>query len=318
MVKIWLFAGLLEKELLLSNPIPTQEIRIPLLEEKGIRLAIRRLDQVHDLVSGNKFFKLKYNLEEAKKQGIDTLLTFGGAFSNHIHATAAAARIEGFRSIGVIRGEETIPLNPTLSFARSEGMYMEYVSREDYRKKTEDFFIHGLKEKFGEFYLIPEGGTNALAIQGTKEILTADDQGFTHVACSIGTGGTFAGLADRIESKQHLLGFSSLKGEFIHQELRELLDLYQISPKEKYRIIDNYHFGGYGKYKPELIDFIQRFYSETLIPLDPIYTGKMMFGIMDLINKDFFEKGSNILVIHSGGLQGVAGFNLQFGTELHL
>lgn len=317
-MKIWLFAEILEKELFLSYPIPTQEIRIPLLKEKGIRLAIRRLDQVHDLVSGNKFYKLKYNLEEAKKEGLDTLLTFGGAFSNHIHATAAAAKKEGFKSIGIIRGEETFPLNPTLSFAKSEGMYMEYVSREDYRKKTEDFFIHGLKEKFGDFYLIPEGGTNTLAIRGTKEILTAEDQGYTHIGCSIGTGGTFAGLADRIESKQHLLGFSSLKGEFIQQELQSLLDLYQISPKGKYRIFDNYHFGGYGKFKPELIEFIHWFYSQTLIPLDPIYTGKMMFGIFDLIANDNFEKGSHILAIHTGGLQGIAGFNQRFGTELPL
>jgi 1-aminocyclopropane-1-carboxylate deaminase/D-cysteine desulfhydrase-like pyridoxal-dependent ACC family enzyme len=318
LVKIWLFAGILKKELLLSNPIPTQEIHIPLLEEKGIRLAIRRLDQVHDLVSGNKFYKLKYNLEEAKKQGLDTLLTFGGAFSNHIHATAAAARKDGFKSIGIIRGEETFPLNPTLSFARSEGMHIEYVSRQDYKKKTEYFFIDRLKEKFGDFYLIPEGGTNALAIQGTKEILTDEDQGFTHIGCSIGTGGTFVGLADSIQSKQQLLGFSSLKGEFIHQELQELLDLYQISPKGIYRIFDNYHFGGYGKSKPELIDFIQWFYSQTLIPLDPIYTGKMMSGIFDLIRKDHFEKGSHILAIHTGGLQGISGFNQRFDTALPL
>ena len=304
--------------MLLSNPISTQEIHLPILEEKGIRLAVRRLDQVHEQVSGNKFFKLKFNLEEAKKQGISTLLTFGGTFSNHIHATAAAAKKEGFKAIGIIRGEETFPLNPTLSFAISEGMKLEFISREDYRKKTEGFFLDKLKEKFGDFYLIPEGGTNALAIEGTKEILADSDSDFTHIGCSIGTGGTFAGLAQSTQSHQHLIGFSSLKGDFIHEEINNLIRENQINPKSEYRIFDKYHFGGYGKSRPELIEFILWFYSQTQIPLDPIYTGKMMFGIMDLIQKDFFEKGSHILAIHTGGLQGIAGFNQRFGTALPL
>lgn len=304
--------------MLLPNPISTQEIYLPLLEENGIRLSIKRLDQVHDLISGNKFYKLKYNLEEAQKSGFSTLLTFGGAFSNHIHATAAAARIEGFKSIGIIRGEETFPPNPTLAFAKAKGMQLGFVSREDYRKKSDASFIEILKEKFGNFYLIPEGGTNALAIKGTKEILGKEDEEFTHIGCSIGTGGTFAGLADSIRTHQHLLGFSSLKGDFIHWETNHLQEKNRINPKGKYSIFDEYHFGGYGKSGPELLDFILWFYSQTQIPLDPIYTGKMMFGIFDLIRKDFFEKGSHILAIHSGGLQGIAGFNQRFGTSLPL
>ncbi|WP_338021195.1 1-aminocyclopropane-1-carboxylate deaminase/D-cysteine desulfhydrase [Aquiflexum gelatinilyticum] len=308
----------IEKTLLLPNPISTQEIHLPLLEENGIRLSIKRLDQVHNLVSGNKFYKLKYNLEEAQKSGFSTVLTFGGAFSNHIHATAAAARVEGFKSIGIIRGEETIPSNPTLSFAKSEGMQLDFINREDYRKKAEDSFIEKLKEKFGFFYLIPEGGTNSLAIKGTKEILGKEDAEFTHIGCSIGTGGTFAGLAESILSHQHLLGFSSLKGDFIHSETNHLLEENLINPLGKYSIFDAYHFGGYGKSGAELLDFIKWFYSETQIPLDPIYTGKMMFGIIDLIRKDFFEKGSHILAIHSGGLQGIAGFNQRLGTSLPL
>ncbi|MCL6259221.1 pyridoxal-phosphate dependent enzyme [Aquiflexum sp. TKW24L] len=302
--------------MLLPNPISTQEIQLPLLEEKGISLAVRRLDQVHDLVSGNKFYKLKYNMEEAKKKGFSTLLTFGGAFSNHIHATAAAARLEGFKSIGIIRGEEIISLNPTLSFAKSEGMQLEFISREDYRKKSCDSFVEKLKEKFGDFYLIPEGGTNALAIAGTKEILSEVDSYYSHITCSIGTGGTFAGLAESIHSDQNLLGFSSLKGDFIHSEINNLLLENQIYPKGKYSIFDNYHFGGYGKSDSKLFDFMQWFYAQTQIPLDPIYTGKMMFGIFDLVRKDFFQKGSSILAIHSGGLQGIAGFNQRMGTKL--
>lgn len=318
MAKIWLFAGILRKELLLSNPISIQEINLPLLKEKEISLYVKRLDQVHELVSGNKFYKLKFNLEEAKKKGFSTLLTFGGAFSNHIYATAAAAKKEGFKAIGVIRGEETFPLNPTLSFAKSEGMQLEFISREDFRKKSEGSFIEKLKEKFGVFYLIPEGGTNALAIKGTKEILSEVDSDFSHITCSIGTGGTFAGLAGSIHANQQLLGFSSLKGEFIHQEIQNLFSQHQINPKGQYRVINKYHFGGYGKSGSELIDFIQFFYSQTQIPLDPIYTGKMMFGIFDLIKKGFFEKGSKIQAIHSGGLQGIDGFNQRFGAKLPL
>jgi 1-aminocyclopropane-1-carboxylate deaminase len=306
------------KRLLLSNPISTQEINHPLLEQKGIRLAVRRLDKVHDLVSGNKFFKLKYNLEEAKKQRFTTLLTFGGAFSNHIHATATAAKLEGFRSIGIIRGEETNPLNPTLSFAKSEGMQLDYYSREDYRKKSEDSFIERLREKFGNFYLIPEGGTNALAIKGTKEILSAVDSDFSHITCPIGTGGTFAGLGESILSHQKLLGFSSLKGEFIQKEIKDLLEEHKLHPKGQFQIFDNYHFGGYGKYKSELIEFMHWFYAQTQIPLDPIYTGKMMFGIFDLIKNDYLERGSNILAIHTGGLQGIVGFNQRFEMDLPL
>jgi 1-aminocyclopropane-1-carboxylate deaminase len=307
-----------QKRLLLSNPISTQEIYFTLLEQKGIRLAVRRLDQVHDQVSGNKFFKLKHNLEEAKEKRFTTCLTFGGAFSNHIHATAAAAKIEGFKSIGIIRGEETLPLNPTLSFAKSEGMHLEYTNREDYRKKSEDSFIERLREKFGNFYLIPEGGTNALAIKGTKEILRNDDTEFTHIAGSIGTGGTFAGLASSTLSHQKLLGFSSLKGEFIHKEITDLLEEYKIDPRGPFQIFDNYHFGGYGKFRPDLIKFIHWFYSKTQIPLDPVYTGKMMFGIFDLIENGYFEKGSSILAIHTGGLQGISGFNQRFGMDLPL
>lgn len=307
-----------QKRLLLPNPILTHEISLPLFKEMGIRLAVRRLDKIHEQVPGNKFFKLKYNLEEAKKQGFATLLTFGGAFSNHIHATAAAARLEGFKSIGIIRGEETIPLNPTLSFAKSEGMRLYYISREDYRKKTENSLIEKLKEQFGDFFLIPEGGTNALAIKGTKEIIGNEDAEFTHIGCSIGTGGTFAGLAESIKPHQNLLGFSSLKGDFIHSEINHLFEENHINPLGKYSIFDRYHFGGYGKSGPELLDFIQWFYTQTQIPLDPIYTGKMMFGIFDLIKKGFFEIGSSILVIHSGGLQGISGFNQRFGTELPL
>lgn len=302
--------------MLFPETILTQEIDLPILRENGIRLSVRRLDMVHPLVSGNKFFKLKYNIAEAKRQGKNTLLTFGGAFSNHIHAVAAAGKILGFKTIGVIRGEETFPLNPTLRFATEAGMRLHYVDRESYRIKTQETFLESLKEQFGEFFLIPEGGTNAYAIRGTKEILLAEDEHFSHIAVAIGTGGTLAGIAGSLFSHQTLLGFSSLKGLSIQNEISQHMELHQIQSRGAVRILDQYHFGGYAKHKPELLDFMLDFFAQTGIALDPVYTGKMMFGILDQVKKGAFSPGSNILAMHTGGLQGVLGFNERFGTRL--
>lgn len=304
--------------MLIPQEISTQELDHPLWKQKGIQVFIKRLDQVHHLASGNKFFKLKYNLEQARKEGKSTLLTFGGAFSNHIYATAAASKESGFKSIGIIRGEETLPLNPTLNAAIEQGMALHYISREEYRRKKDPDFLDQLQSTFGDFYLVPEGGTNDLAIQGTAEILDNTDSDYSHITTSIGTGGTFAGLATSIGTDQELLGFSSLKGEFIHGEIDALLHQFNILPKGKVEIFDTYHFGGYGKSNHDLIEFIRWFYNEFSIPLDPVYTAKMMYGLMDLIKKDYFPKGSKIMALHTGGLQGIAGFNQRFGLSLPL
>lgn len=302
--------------MLIPSTVPIQSLDHPLLKSKNIELSIMRLDMVHPGVSGNKFFKLKYNLEEAKKEGKDTLLTFGGTYSNHIYATATAAKSEGFHSIGIIRGERIEPLNPTLEYAESLGMNLQFVDRETYRMKTESDFIYHLKNLFGDFYLISEGGTNELAIKGTREIIGENESEFSHIAVSIGTGGTFAGLAASISSSQKLLGFSSLKGDFIHSEIENLFSDHRIIFKGSYQITSEYHFGGYGKYTQALIEFIREFHQNFGIILDPIYTGKMGFGIWDLIKKDFFEPQSNILMIHTGGLQGNVGFTERTGIKL--
>jgi len=299
-----------------SLPIVNQPLDHPLLEEKGIELAIKRLDLVHPLVSGNKFFKLKYNLEKAISGEFDKILTFGGAYSNHIYATAEAAKAANLKSIGIIRGEKVAPLNPTLARAKSLGMDLDFVDRSTYRLKEEASFLKNLVEKFGAFYLIPEGGTNELAIKGTSEILELGDNSFSHITTCIGTGGTFAGLIQSLSERQQLLGFSALKGDFIHGEIKELLKNHQISSVGDFRIFDQFHFGGYGKYNQELIDFIWWFFESFGIVLDPIYTGKMMAGIWKLISEDFFPSGSKILAIHSGGLQGNFGFTARTGIKL--
>ncbi|WP_339874687.1 pyridoxal-phosphate dependent enzyme [uncultured Algoriphagus sp.] len=298
------------------NPVPTPLLRHSLLEEKGIELAIKRLDLVNSGVTGNKFFKLKYNLEKAKNEGKNRILTFGGAFSNHIYATAEAAKAENLASIGIIRGERTEPLNSTLAHAEELGMELYYIDRNEYRNKTDPEFLATLQDKFGDFYLIPEGGTNDLAIKGTQEILDSEDYQFTHICSSIGTGGTFAGLYASLSEHQKLLGFSSLKGEFIHKEIADLIEKNNLESQGSYEIFTNYHFGGYAKHKQELIDFTWWFYENFEVILDPIYTAKMAFGIWDLVNKGYFPKDSKILMIHSGGLQGNIGFTERTGIEL--
>jgi 1-aminocyclopropane-1-carboxylate deaminase len=269
-------------------------------------LVIKREDQIHPIISGNKFRKLKYNLEDAKMKGFKTLLTFGGAFSNHIAAVAEVGKQFEFKTVGVIRGEELVDKieeNPTLKFAKQTGMDFKFVTREAYREKITKQFIDELKADFGDFYLIPEGGTNALAIKGCEEILTEEDKDFDYICCSVGTGGTISGLINCSKPSQQILGFSALKGDFLIEDIGKFVE------KKNWQLITDYHFGGFAKINEELISLINEFKSNYQIPLDPIYTGKMMYGIFDLMEKGFFPKGSKILAIHTGGLQGIEGMN---------
>jgi len=269
-------------------------------------IKIKREDLIHPEISGNKYRKLKYNLIKAKKLKIETLLTFGGAYSNHIAATAYAGKLYGFKTIGVIRGEELIDKiesNPTLSFAKKCGMEFYFISRALFREKESKFFLNSLKEKFGDIYILPEGGTNDLAIEGCKEIITENDKEFDYICTAVGTGGTISGIIEASYAHQKVIGFSALKGSF--QE--KLVEKY--STKRNFKIIDDYCFGAYAKIDLELVRFINEFKEKTGIPLDPVYTGKMMFGIFDLINKGYFKENSSILAIHTGGLQGIAGMN---------
>lgn len=276
------------------------------LENKNVTLFMKREDLIHPYVSGNKFRKLKYNLAQAKKQNSATLLTFGGAFSNHILAVAAAGKEYDFKTIGIIRGEELLSKiedNPTLKKAQDFGMIFEFVTRELYREKSSLAFIQQVKDKFGDFYLIPEGGTNDLAVKGCEEILTDEDNGFDYICCAIGTGGTISGIINCSKNSQQVLGFPSLKGEFLKEDIRKFVT------NSNWDLITDYHFGGYAKVSEELVLFINKFYHEHEIALDPIYTGKMMYGVLDLIDKNYFPINSKILVIHTGGLQGIAGMN---------
>lgn len=281
--------------------------KVQLILPKNIQIFLKREDLLHPHISGNKFRKLKYNLLEARKLKVNTILTFGGAFSNHILATAAAAKENDFKAIGVIRGEELVNQykeNPTLVLAEQFGMKFYFVDRKTFRLKNDNDFIAELKNEFGDFYLVPEGGTNDLAIKGCEEILTNDDSDFDYICCAVGTGGTISGLINSSNIEKHkIIGFSALKGDFLNDDIRKF------AKQDNWKLITDYHFGGYGKVKPELITFLNEFYAQTRIPLDPVYTGKMMFGIVDLIEKGFFPDNAKILAIHTGGLQGIKGIN---------
>ncbi len=299
-------------------PTPIQELANDSLLEKGIKLYLKRDDLIHPTIQGNKFRKLKYNLEQAKLQGENTLLTFGGAFSNHIHATSAAAKEYGFSSIGIIRGTPPAILNPTLRFAKEKGMQLHYVSRTQFRNKYDPTFLEELKNQFGSFYMIPEGGTNSYALKGCREIIDEmEGQGYNpeFICVSVGTGGTIGGIIQQVAEKfkqTKILGFSSLKGNFLISEVNQLLQ----KTYHNWNIKNEYHFGGYAKHTPELISFINGFKKEYNIPLDPIYTGKMMYGIFDLIEQGFFPKNASIMAIHTGGLQGIEGFNERYGNVI--
>lgn len=276
--------------------------KIDYQNDYGIELYIKREDVLHDEISGNKFRKLKYNLDEAKRQGKSRLLTFGGAYSNHIAAVAAAGRDYGFETIGVIRGDELAlkyQENPTLKKAMQDGMQFYFATRTQYRDKMNVVFLEKLQQQFGDFYVIPEGGTNQLAVKGCEEILTEEDEVFDFICCAVGTGGTISGIINSLQTHQKALGFPALKGDFLFDDIQPYVK------NQQWDLILDYHFGGYAKVSDELRLFIKEFNQKYLITLEPIYTGKMAFGVLDLISKGKFPEKSKILIIHTGGLQGL-------------
>ncbi len=299
------------------TPSPIQEIYSSLLEKKKIKLFVKRDDLTHQEVQGNKWRKLKYNITEAQRQQKKHLLTFGGAYSNHLYATAAAGRIFNLKTIGIVRGERVLPLNSTLSFVEECGMQLFFVDRKSYTLKEK--ILPFLNINIDECYILPEGGTNDLAIKGCQElgdeILSDINICPNYICLSCGTGGTIAGVISSSYQNTQVIGFSALKGDFLQQEVQSLVD--NFLPKKintNFSIRTDYHFGGYAKHTPTLLDFINDFKKQFNIQLDPIYTGKMFYGIFDLIEKDFFPPHSTIVAIHTGGLQGLNGFRQRFGN----
>ena len=269
-----------------------QELALPVLAANNITAGVLRIDKIHATVSGNKWFKLKYALEEAMNMRKDTIVTFGGAYSNHLVATAYACAQLGLQCTGIVRGEEPAELSPALQDCMSYGMKLQFVSREEYREKI---------VQVPNPYLIPEGGASELGVQGAADMLNLVTPGnYSHICCSVGTGTMMAGL---VNSASRVEGFCALKLPGTNNSIEQFIQN-TTGHKRNYSIHYGYHFGGYARKTPELINFINDVYAQTGIPLDFVYTAKMMYGVLDLAQQGYFPSGSKLLIIHSGGLQG--------------
>ena len=285
----------------LRIPSPLQELRDERLTSAGVRLLIKRDDLINPDVPGNKWRKLKYNLAEAQRSGHHTLLTFGGAYSNHIRATAAAGESFGFATIGVIRGEEHLPLNETLAYAVGRGMRLTYLDRGTYRQKHDPAVIARLRQQLGGFYLVPEGGSNGLGVRGCAEIPAEIAGDFDVICCPCGTGGTLAGIALGLRPGQRAIGFSVLKnGGFLADEVIRLQQEAAGRNVGCWDIELGYHFGGYAKTTPELTAFAADFKRRHGLVLDGVYVAKMMYGIMDLVRSGLFASGSTVIAVITG------------------
>jgi 1-aminocyclopropane-1-carboxylate deaminase len=287
---------------------PVQEIVDKTLDARGIRLLVKREDLNHPLVSGNKWWKLKYNLLKAIETRAEKVITFGGAYSNHIFATAAATSLLKIPCIGIIRGEENNSLNPTLQFAQSRGMTLRYISREAYRSKGSADFLQTLEAEFAGAYIIPEGGTNLLAVKGCAELYNEiSSLDFNVLALSVGTAGTMAGILAGTRGQKHVVGVPALKNaNFLAGEVSELLNGFDVAVRPDFELLTEYHFGGYAKSNNILIGFIREMQHLHDLPLDPVYTAKLLYAIYAEIKKGRFARGTTILVLHSGGLQGAS------------
>jgi 1-aminocyclopropane-1-carboxylate deaminase len=289
------------------NETPIQEIKDhPAVDQAGLRLLIKREDLNHPHISGNKWWKLRYNLEALEQRGLRTILTFGGAYSNHIYATSAAAKEWNIKSIGIIRGERPEHLSHTLQFALKNGMELHYVTRAEYRNRSSLTILTEMKNRFGDFYMVPEGGSNGEAIRGCAEFAKKlSIIPFDHLFVSVGTGGTMAGLICGLNGARSVVGISALKGGgFLKSDIERMIYECIKDDPGNWSLLTDYHHGGYAKTTPELLSFIKEMRTVYNLPLDHVYTGKLLWAVIQEIKAGRFKRGEEILVLHSGGLQG--------------
>jgi 1-aminocyclopropane-1-carboxylate deaminase/D-cysteine desulfhydrase-like pyridoxal-dependent ACC family enzyme len=284
------------------SPTRLQTLQESLFAEKQVSVAVLRLDQIHPVVSGNKLFKLHYFIIDALEGNRKGILSFGGAYSNHLVAVAFASQQAGLKAVGIVRGEKPAKLSPSLTECLDYGMDLRYLSREEYREKGESNFLTRIEQQFPGYQLIPEGGYHPKGAAGAALISEMIPVGTSHVCCAAGTATTLAGLLLGAQKRYEIVGFNVLKGMSDMQErLHYLTNTKNLSGV---RIDDDYHFGGYAKKNKLLLDFMNQFYLQHGVPTDFVYTAKMMFGVLDSIKRDVFAKGSNIICLHTGGLQG--------------
>jgi 1-aminocyclopropane-1-carboxylate deaminase/D-cysteine desulfhydrase-like pyridoxal-dependent ACC family enzyme len=269
-----------------------------------VTLVVKREDLIHPWVSGNKWRKLKYNLNHCIDEGFPGIITFGGAYSNHLYAVAGACHLLGLKSIGIVRGEIGLS-NPTLNFCHRMGMKLISSPRSEYRHKNASPIIQDILNQYHEYYVVPEGGTNYLALEGVKEIHEELDTQLSYrpdyIICACGTGGTAAGLCLTDHHQSHIIAISALKTKHLGGEIQHLLNGFKHAP---YTVIYDYHFGGYAKYNQSLLSQIELLEKDYKLPLDHVYNGKAFIGLLDLIGKNYFPPNSNIVYLHTGGLQG--------------
>jgi len=298
--------------LLDDQPItPLQKIDHPLFQQYGVELYIKREDLVHKQISGNKWYKLKHNLQHAKDQGFSRLVSFGGAFSNHLHAMAFAGQQFGFETIGIVRGERPELLNPTLADAEQWGMQLQFLSRTDYRRRHDAAFVAKLVEPHQPCFVIPEGGANQWALAGCADIVEGINHQLTDfdiVCVPCGTGATLAGIVVALGGNTEVLGFPALKGATsLVDEIRAMITEFDAESATQWHLVDEFHCGGFAKITSELVAFMQCWQQQTGVALDPVYTGKMMMGLCELLRRDYFPVGTRIVAVHTGGMQGLRG-----------
>ena len=288
------------------KPSILTKIDDPLLDRYEIELWMKRDDLLHPIISGNKWRKLKYSLDHALSTGADTIISMGGAYSNHLHALAFAAKVVGLKTLGFIRGEQPGTLTPTLSDMQNWGMELRFVSSFDYRRLRQYKGCYDLPGLKPQQYWLPEGGAQALALKGVAELVNEIDVFYDVICAPCGTGATLAGIIDAVPEQVSVMGFAALKNAgFLQTDVESLLP----RPCTNWQINHNYHFGGFAKTSAELMTFIADFEYKTGIPLEPVYTGKMMYALYDLITKHSFKPGQRIIAVHMGGLQGKRGFS---------
>jgi 1-aminocyclopropane-1-carboxylate deaminase len=288
-----------------NAPVSVHQVLLPELNDKEISLKLVRDDLLHPMISGNKWWKLKYALLHAAEEQIPNLVTFGGPYSNHILAVAAAGHLFGFQTIGIIRGDEPRSLNPALAQAKEWGMQLKVVSRDSYRQKNDPEYLVQLKSKWGPCLILPEGGTSPFAIRGTGEMVSRLKFPYDFLCCPVGTGGTMAGMVVRAKTNTEVIGFSALKnGSFLGVEVERLLQGYEVS-NTRWSINTEFHFGGYARSDVALRSFCESFQSSQGVALDLVYTGKMLFGIIELVRRGFFDQGTRMVAWHTGNAQGI-------------